>query len=263
MLESIIETRPFDFAAVEGDITIANGATAATGSGFSNLSVLDIIEVTNDDGNVQHFQVSAIADDNNMTVSTSALAAITAKSYRGATPQCDFFMVDNTKLKMPIILGGSETDDTNAMFTAGGLSNISPHEGLGIKSIYTRLPYQFTFADNLIDLAVFTTESTANIAESTSLGENDGAFALPVENSEVEVNIYNEPDSNALSNGTRYEVISKYLYALTGPVLNPPNTIPSGFEPSVSMVNVPDALNGTIQPAIIGMRILHASEPMT
>lgn len=142
------------------------------------------------------------------------------------------------------------------------LSKIDSNEGCLVKSIYVRLPYQFTTADSWLNISVETKITGAAGAPTgvTQIGEN-GYIQVPVENIEIPLNAYIPPSGVA---GQTWEI---YFNVNNGIPTKPtaieyPQQRPLRYS-SISTVDMPAVLTYTFQPVIIGARIIHGDTALT
>lgn len=249
-IESILEHQDFGYAASTSAITVAAGATAATATNYGNLSAGDLIAYL-DDAGIQRFgQIAALPGAPNVTLETAAIAAATAKAVRIGNDQTSyFFEANNAQLKSDIVTIPS----ANALLSAPNAKSLfSKNEGFDLKTVYLRLPYQYTLADGAYVVSFkYYTAAGAFIANVQTVGEL-GAIYLSRENTEIEVNAFVPPAPGAVD----YKIHGILSQGVAN--IGASEQLDSGLF-SISNVDAPDVLNGSILQVKLGMRIQHAS----
>jgi len=271
--EGFFETNPAMFIVPSSVLTgtlnaIAKGDTAIVGTGTlftSELSVDDIITFVDTAGERQFYTVKTITDDLNLTLSQAArtASAITTSFTTGA-PRSNYFIVrDNQNLTYPLgdpVLGriGSGLSGgyrMNAPSINGIVftDSININEGITIKTIYIRNPYQHTWGDRSFQVSMYQVDDGGGgetlIQE---LGVN-GFFFIPNENTEIDVNIYIPPLTTATSGWGLSALISN---SKTDQNESLSETVDS-IEARVSNVSVPSEMDGLLLPLVIGCRFTY------
>lgn len=262
--ETILETRPSTIgSARSGTITTVIGNIAIVGVATlfnTELQLTDIITWTDDAGLVHQGTVATIVDDLNLTLVNPALTVATGVSYQIQSVLSPYFIENDPSndygLPKNRMYNANVADAGDVKLRAPGTqAAISFEEGILIKSIYIRLPYQFTIADENIKISLFAALDSAggnfNLPE---LGTS-GSMMLPIENTEIEVNTYIAPPANAVSGSDNWS-----LAALIPQAGNNPGAGVTNFDsgvPNVSSINTPTVLDGQYLPIIVGVRIVH------
>lgn len=269
MIESLIETKPITNSTPGGGgtVTTAIGNKTIIGTLFqtNNLGPGDLLWYLDDAGKQQMLVINTVASEISATVKTAPLTVTTANDYDISEVLSDvssgYVIANNANDKAMIASGGF-----NAMFLRSPKNFktlFSRDEGVLLKTIYMRLPYQFTMASSPISLlftyrqfdgsllGIITAIGEANLAGTAT----DGLF-IPVENSEIDVNVYIQPPTNSPAGGWGI-----------GIQIDETGDLDDGIEvtdaqASISMVSAPDTFNGKLLPVIIGARILHANISM-
>jgi len=267
-IETILESVNIDYAqissgkvtSVVGDKTLTISGAVWTGAAEAG----DFVSWIGDDGSMQSGVVASVTDANNLELTHEAQVAASNTALNTVFVAGDntppLFQAVESWNKVPIRQAVSKILQTTA-----GHKNISKNEGILIKSVYVRLPYQFTFADTFIDVA-FTTRQTTTPGDTviSQIGEGDGVLRLPVENVEIPVNVYVPPNADAGSNDDTWNLQADVNSGYTG---SPPSDtsppIPSAERVTISTVNMPNVLETQILPVIIGVRVLHAATALT
>ena len=263
-IESILETAPFGIVVEAGELaTAAIGNVTIGVTDRTNWLAGDVIIFIDDNGIQQHHtieSVDAILDEVDVYQAPRAVASGGAANlmYKVTTNSC-LFQSDTTYPNNTIYRG----DGANPQLLSDptGLSLISVNEGILIKSVYIRLPYQFTFAETNFEVR-FATRDPATptaFARVPSIGEA-GIINIPLENNEIPINAYVSPDANAVGTGLPWSLYAYINNAKGQPIdgvrLTPPN---AAINAMVSSVNVPASVEFRYLPVIIGVRILHAA----
>lgn len=143
----------------------------------------------------------------------------------------------------------------------GGEFGIDASEGILLKSVYVRLPYQFTFAETSVPVSfAYRIYGTGGAGVPiTQIGEG-GLIHIPVENIEIPLNVYIPPKGIS---GQQWEIVAKLA---NSDASEPDNTrYNPGLEQIYTHVSTLD-MNTTIAfeflPITIGVRMLHASIPL-
>jgi len=261
-IESIIEHRAM-IPSTGGSITVDTtaGSSAITGANLDTLDDGDIIVFTDNAGTIRTEQIAGtpLAASGNIENNAQSDATAATVSYIAVANQTSyFFRGDNSNLKSSII---SVPTDNTLLATPEPTprSKINVNEGVLLKSIYLRCPYQYTMADGPIRI-VFGYYDSAGSYHSpvTVLGEGGTALFIPVENVEIPVNTY-IPIPSGL--GTDWQLSASIQR--TKPDAGDTQELKTFNFATLSNVNAPDALNGQIMPVIVGARIQHAATALT
>lgn len=269
-IETILESVPMDFtilASAQVTTALLDKTVTITGAVWP-VSVIagSLIAWTADNGTTQYGIVASITDPTNLELTFDAVAISSggAGNYFfsiGAYP--DYFQATESFGRVPVNQGLLNVNDI--MQTPSGKNNISTNEGILIKSVYVRLPYQFTFADTFIDLELGSRNGTSGaFAFLTQIGEGDGIIHVPIENTEIPVNIYIPPNTSGLPPALTWQVNARIKHASAfkpNGTAFPASTLESLV--TVSTISMPSVLESQILPVIVGMRILHAATALT
>jgi hypothetical protein len=272
-IESIIERPPIDISLVAGQVVAAIGNTTITdalagGVWGGAFSAGDLVQWIDNGGLVQSGVVQTANLDTlvlNVAPTTVSSGGVTNLIYQVQNSP-DWFIPDSAYPQAVIhagfdgVGGGSMANDH--LETESGLFKIDADEGVLIKSLYIRNPYQFTWADGRVSLELayrLTSVGGAPIVL-TTIGEN-GNFVMPIENQEVPVNAF-VPSPDGITAGDTWEIYAKIGNTIpTAAIVNP---APPDYQYAyVSTVNMPAILEGSIQPLFIGARIIHAATVLT
>ena len=266
MIETVLETKPIDFAPLTGTLSITIGAKALTGVGTSFLTQISSfglprsIAILGDTGQLRYMTVVAVADNTNATVEDNALETSAAKAGFFMTNNAPFFIVSDPKSQSGMPRNRIYNQGVNGdldLKAVDGAFTINFNEGILIKSIYVRLPYQFTFADTNIGLKLQAGVGAAQV-NLPSVGTN-GSIFVSLENLEADVNAYVPPPESAVSGSTRWTLEGSFTKGIADPSVAPVNfddEVPAVSNLSVPTV-IPDDLVGAYLPVIIGVRIIH------
>lgn len=255
-IESVIETQPFQYAD-SGQLAVAvignPQITCVDTSGFTSGQMIVFID---DAGEKQYHTIDTVDDATHFTCYQNArttASGLAGNIIYAITALSDFFQVNSAREQQIIRQGGGVGAGLggNLLSVANTLSIISANEGILIKSVYVRLPYQFTLGSNGVRVQFFNRLAAVGGAGSAiaTVGEN-GFFHVSVENTEVSVNAYIPPLSG------NWQIVS----VING--LSKPETgadVPFYPLAYVSMLNVPSVINFFYLPVIIGIRIVHAA----
>ena len=254
MIESILEHQSFGYAASTSAITVAAAATAATSTNYGNLALGDLIAYLDDAGVQRYGQIATLPGAPNLTLETPAIAAATGTAVRIASdPTAYFFEGNNAQLKSDIVTIGP----ANAILAADATKDLfSKDEGFAVKSVYLRLPYQYTLADGAYTVQLkYYTAAGVFIANVLTIGES-GDLLIPVENTEIAVNAFVPPAPG----GVDYKIHGILSQGVAN--IGASEQRDSGLF-SISNVDAPDVLNGEILQVRLGVRIVHASVALT
>jgi len=270
--ETILESLPPFYISRTGTITVTAGSKNVVGVGTTFTSESFIgpgrpISYTDDAGVTRFGIVDSITDDTNLVLVLNALSTATGVSFKGGELRSPYFIGDNTRLKSALVDpgtndGGGPFTNQRYLTTSFDGKSISADEGVLIKTIYFRLPFQYTMADSRIGITLYYCDpgnSSIKLGNIDSMGEGDGSgIFVPGENGEIEVNAYVPPPETLGSGGEwaiAYDIVASWPDADID--LSDNSDIPS-----ISQVDAPDSLNGVILPCYVGARILHAKEPI-
>lgn len=276
--EQLLETlSPLVLGAnLSGTISAAAGGVAVVGAGGSDfvneLSPGDIISVIDNTGKRIYKTVDNIGGAAALNVCDNFTNAVAAGSnYQKPVISSPYFFASDATAtqypnKVPVYMPPPHPTNANvgkmlppnALRAAIPTYWISQNEGILIKSVYLRLPYQYTMADGPISISFFYyDERGLSNARITNLG-NNGAIFAQVENIEIPVNTYVPPWTLAVNNNVRWG-IAAFIEGATdsqddyGSMLQP--NMQGG--PYVSIVDAPAALAGELLTLAVGMRITH------
>lgn len=255
--ESVIENRPFTAEPqATGTITtdVGNDAIVGVGTDFTSISDDTIVQWVDDAGIQRSGVKKSHSDATNMIMYVACVSVSTNVDFfaGGGTflPTSNYFIADNTKLRMPII--SPESD--NRMLSVAGLGVFSFNIGCLVKSVYIRLPFQYTMSDSplTISFSYYTNDGVPSLIGTIDTIGEGGKFTISRENTEIDVNAYVPPPTfpNTPSN---WQIGASIL----GDISNPDSDFDIGTTPSISQVNAPSALNGMVLPITIGMRVVH------
>jgi len=257
-IESLLETQPFLYT-VSGQLATAVVGNAqisvASTVGFAHDSIIAYVDNA---GLLQFHTINTIDNPLQFTCYQAARAAAAGgvgNIIYNITMQSDFVQVRTDRTEQVIRMGGGIGGGQNGnLLSVSGLSKISANEGILVKSVYMRLPYQFTLGSNGASMQLFNRLAAVGGpgVVVTTLGEN-GLIKLPIENTEIPVNAYIPPLG---INWQLISVINGLVKPETGAL---PSPAVSGALAHVSMINVPASLNYQYLPVIVGMRIVHAA----
>jgi hypothetical protein len=264
MIESVLESVPWDLSQgpKTGTISTNMGNTNLNGSGtlFTlELNVDDIIFYRDNSNVFRNGQIVSISSDTTANFRTMPPATSSMMEYRAISAplqKINYFFSDDSKPRCPIVTNAADND---ILKTVNGKSKISVNEGVLIKSIYLKFPFNFRPSDSPLNVTVKYYDNTNSFVKVVSkIGEEDGIFSVAKQDQEIIINSYIKPllptetDSTwqlgiGISNGTTH-----YDDVITDTYLTP----------QVSVVDTPSVLNKTLFPLAIGCRILHADTPL-
>jgi len=267
--EGFFETNPAP--TIGADVTsllnaIAVGATAIVGAGgnfVNEFAVGDILTFVDTAGERQYYTISLITDGTNLTIAQAARSISGVGTAVGiATFNTNYVVVRNAlnltyPLADPVLgqIGGGLTSGhrMNAPSLTGGafIDSISPNEGINLKTLYIRNPYQHTWGQTSFMVSLFKVSDTSGAhILITQFGVNGTAF-IPMENTETSIDVYIPP----LTTG-RWG-----LAALISNSNLTQNTIQSvavdNIQARLSNINVPVSMDGLILPIVIGVRFTY------
>jgi hypothetical protein len=160
-----------------------------------------------------------------------------------AVTELNNFVVNTAVNKVSTNLGTVLTLFDSAL---SQLSWFSPNEGVLIKSVFFRMPYQFTLADCGLDFFFQANISPSTVVSFPELSEAAGAgVGLTIENNEMELGVFVRPPAAAIAGNLKWQLL--------GGLSSSSALMPT----SVSMLNTPAALNGLTLPIIFGAKIIH------
>jgi hypothetical protein len=244
MIETVLEQQINGYENVTGTLTTAIGSNNAVG--ITDCAAGDIIYWVDDAGNARSMVLTAA--NTFLKNAISVATGVTAYKMSSSNINFHYFIVDTTKIKtrifMPLNVGVGRLTTGPDIF--GGYYKFNKNEGVLLKSLYYRLPYQFTMAD--AGVSILLNVSTDATTQPYILG-----FA-PLENSEIPFNFYVPPNTTGVNN---YYELSTYMQNAAD-IINNAQYSPAINVPQVSMVNVPTELNYNVLPVIIGARIVHS-----
>lgn len=248
-------------AIVAGDTSIDGTGTAFD----TQLAVGNIITIVDTAGERQFYTIKTITSAILMVLSQAArTASAIATTFKIATQKTNYFIVrDDQNLTYPLgdpVLGriGSGLSSgyrMNAPSINGTvfLDSININEGITIKTIYIRNPYQHTWSDRSFQVSMYQVDDGGgNETLITELGVN-GFFFVPNENTEIDVNIYIPPLVTATSGWGLSALISNSKLTQNETLTD----IVDSIEARVSNVSVPAEMNGLLLPLVIGCRFTY------
>jgi hypothetical protein len=246
MIESILEHKPWDSEVTSGTLSTTSGSDAVSGAGTAFLTEAPAGTIL-----VLTYQVASVADNTNLTLEEDALSAATGVSFRAiaaANQTTGFFRADNAVPKKPVV---EITVANSRLANSIGQSQISVDEGVLIKSIYVRLPYQYPMADTPMALTFFyLSNSGANLGGITAFGGN--TVLIPNENIEIPIDAYVPPPTNS---DTTWQIAAQIQNAV--PDAGSGVSSDHWGTTQISQVDGPDMLNGLYLPIYVGIRMLH------
>jgi hypothetical protein len=274
-IENLLETSSiFNAISLTGNITGVAGASAIVGVGTlftTELQTGDIIGVLDDAGNIQYYTIDTITDNLNAAIVGTFRTNITANAPSRMWLECGYFIQNDPKTSAIIgkdrvyaneqLVGPSRSIVKGILISANNYQLFDSNEGILIKSIYVRLPYQYTFADQGIKVTFYYVDNllgTRTVIQ--NIGEN-GVFYFPIENTEIPVNTY-IPSPQSLGTPI-YPGESRWALAaeISGAVNQDSSfTVAPGNDTDltwVSSLNAPSEMDGTLLPIVIGARVLY------
>ena len=262
MFETILETLPPAFGAnITGTLTIAADATAVVGVGtdfVSDLTVGQVLSFVDGGGILRNIVITVITDTTNLTIAVAVTSIVTTKAFQVVTPASPFFIVDDPQNEgLPKNRIYNIATNPSLFASANGVLDFSFNNGVLIKSMYVRLPYQFTLADNNLVIRLETFTSSGQVVESITQFGTDGFLHLPIENIEVPLNTYIPVPADAVANSDIWHIRAKVQNSV-GTDINETVSDHSQRLAAVSNISVPTVLTGQLLPVIIGMRVVHA-----
>lgn len=173
------------------------------------------------------------------------ITSLLERQYITLVTEVDNFVVDTSGvLKKSIVAGTSLIlyDKSNNQ-----KSWFRPDEGVLIKSVYIRMPYQFTLADSSLFINLYGNVNPSTTYNFPEVGE-PGSSGIPcsIENSEIEINTFIAPPPAAVAGNLKWQIFGAISVTFTG------------IAPAVSMVGAPTALNAATLPIYVGIKIVHA-----
>jgi len=256
-IESILEHQHYAFTGSTSLITTAVGSVNAQATNYGNLTIGDLIQYIDDAGAVRYGEVAALPGAPNFTLETAALSVSSGGAGNiisiESSPSCYYFESNNANLKAGLVT----IDSADALLSAPTAKDtISANEGILIKSVYLRLPYQYTLADGQIFVNFrYYDSSGVFISNIATVGE-EGDFYIPRENYEIPVNSYLPPPTP--NQAWRLHCRIQGTVGNTGVAVQDRN-----YGALISCVNAPNSLNGVIMPVTMGVRIVHAATVLT
>jgi len=264
-IESVIETKHWRTTApTSGTISGAAGSPNILGVGtvfLTDLDVNDMIVAEDSLGRRAMGQVMTITDDLNIVLRNNLVNAITAGASFSIIKVADltqpFFRADNT-INRAAVIAPVNFSPLGVVEAGVFLSEINRNEGVFVKSLFIRMPFQYTLADSAFVLRFsYLNNSGTPLGAITALGEIS-YFNVPGENIEIPVNKF---VPTPLSTGTS-------TWQIGVDVENGLSNLSSTYSvddfeiASVSQVNAPDSLQGQFLPIAVGLRILHADNAL-
>jgi len=280
MIETLLETpaqlkEDTDYSPAGTINALAAGNTAVVGTGTNfttagpsstSLAANDILEITDaTTGRVIYVTVASVTDATNLTLVENTVRDIAAlstwKKLDGGSP---YFISGDSKTSGELPTKYRVYQDGNTSLK--GQNSTSPlyingDEGVLVKSIYVRMPYQYTLADTFlgVNFAYSSKTSPGTTNNIPQIGVN-GFVNINIENTEIPVNAY-VPPYDVLSSGIGLWNFKISIYNATvgqNTALATPEDLPM-----VSGINVPASLAQEMLPIVIGVRILHGNALVT
>lgn len=267
-IESILEHRQSIAPVAAATLTTVEGNAVVSGTGLDAYSINDIIWWTDDLGVWQQNQVKIATSAIAMTLYRVVNSVTTAKIPRIITGanQRNYWFRANSDVSRAFIIRPSVDEREVCLLSAPGAGDnqISENEGILVKTVYIRLPYQYTMGAAPFQVGFYYVDTGGNlIGRVQSIGEDSLVF-IHRENNEVEINAFIPPPSQTVFGTPGKWSLSATIETSAGPDLDDDDpSIESDQLPVVSQVNGPDLLNDQQMPVIVGARILHAGTFLT
>lgn len=248
-----------------GDLTI-------TGSGTNfdpQLTAGDLITFLDTKGERQFYTIKSITNDTTLTLNQPIRSDAPAlnNSYAASVIQSPSFVVrDALNTAYPLgdpLFGFAASNfdgyrmaapDSGAIFPRDAINN---NEGITIKTIYARNPYQHTWADKGLML-IFRQVVDGGTGTATIINELgvNGELYLPGENTEIPVNIYIPPFQTAIDEGRPWGLMVNVENSLLTQDQVPTDQAGSLIA-RMSNVSVPSEMDGLLLPVVIGVRFTY------
>ena len=269
--EALLETlAPFSRSAnLTGTITCAAGANNIVGVGTlftTELAVGDIVTMVDTTGKLIYKTILAIANDLLCTTVDNFVTAVAALSVlQTATVSSPYIFTSDDAAplypdKVPIY-GGTTLFPLmapNPIRLAVAPQWFDNSEGIEVKSVYMRLPYQHTMADGPIDISFFQIDEVGAVNTIISEIGVAGELFMQMENIEIPINKYVPPYAVAIANGVRWGIsVVVQGSALTQNTYGAQSVNNRQGGPYLSQVNAPAALADELLCVCIGMRLTH------
>lgn len=263
MIESVIETKHWRTEdPTSGTISGTAGSPNIVGVGTvftTDVAVNDILVCEDSAGRRATIQVMTITDNLNIVAYDNLVNAITAGTSFTIIKTVDqtlpWFRADNSVNRSPVFNVTNTFSPLGTQSQVSFMSEVNRNEGVFVKSVYIRMPFQYTLADSFFLLRFgYLNTSGVFIGFITELGEL-AFFQIPGENIEIPVNTF---VPTPLTSGTSRWQIGVQVENSLQP--DDKSYSANDFDKAaVSQVNGPDSLNGQFLPIYIGLRILHAA----
>lgn len=269
-MEALVETLapPVLGANLTGTISAAAAGVAVVGVGtlfVAEVAVGDVISAIDANGERIYKTVITVTDDLNIVVFDNFVAAVAALSaVKNVTIHSPYFMGNDTRAEYPNKIPIYMPALTNYLRAPIPVRLTTPvywideSEGITVKTVYIRMPYQYTLADNPIDLSFFYTDETGVVNTLIpELGVN-GEIFTQIENTEIPINQFVPPYAVAIANANRWSIYAAIQGAATSQATYAALTEANQQGgPYVSNINAPVELNGDLLSIAIGMRFTH------
>lgn len=262
MFESILETKWNTFGTNRtGTITTAVASTALVGVGTTFTTTLtagDVISYVDDAGVLRNMTILSVTDNTNAVLATGAPSVAGGVVFQIVTRRTPSFIVDDPNSE-GLPRNRIYKTATNAEMTSDdqGTEHFSFNNGILIKSMYLRLPYQFTLGDNRVVVEFESLTLNGNVTQAlTELG-SFGEIHVPIENIEVPLNSYIPVPDDAVDNSDVWSIRAN-VKNVVGSDINAAVSDHGEGDAVVSNINVPSILTGQLLPIIIGLRVVHA-----
>lgn len=238
-------------------------ALVGTGTNFNGLTVGDVLEIIDaTTGRPIYVTLQTITDALNVVIVGTLVRDIAVGStWHKLSISSPYFVVDDPATaaafptKFRIYNGGVSIPLKNQASTTNVF--INQHEGVLVKSIYVRMPYQFTLADTYLAVRFRYSDQSLPLVfvNMVDLGIS-GVVAVPLENVEVPVNKYVRPYQVVSAGTTNWNFNIQIFNASAdqrSAILNEEDV------PYVSEINTPASLDREFLPIVVGIRIVHGN----
>lgn len=250
-------------AMVVGDTTITGIATNFDPE-FTAGELITFIDAA---GERQFYTIASITNDTSMVINQPirTVSNIANTDFNASVIQTPSFVVrDALNLTYPLgdpIFGFNSTagfrmsaPDNSGVSARDAIDN---DEGITIKTIYVRNPFQHTWADKGVMLIFRQIVNGGTLTETviTQLGVN-GEVYIPGENIEIPVNIYIPPFVTAQIESLKWGLTVNVQNAKSTQNQSPTEQAESLLA-RMSNVSVPTEMDGLLLPLVIGVRFTY------
>lgn len=248
-----------------GDLTISG-----TGTNFDpQFTAGDLITFLDTAGERQFYTIKTIDSDILMTLNQPIRTVAPASNFdfTASVIQSPSFVVrDAVNKTFPLgdpLFGFAASNFDGYRLGSPDSAGLNPrdainnNEGITIKTIYVRNPYQHTWADKgmMLIFRQIVEGGTGTTDIIQELGIN-GEVYLPSENTEIPVDIYIPPYDVAISEGQRWGLMVNVENSLLTQDQVPTDQADSVLA-RMSNVSVPSEMDGLILPMVIGIRFTY------